>query len=271
MGGTIELNGLSDRYNGQAFVSGLRHMVGDGDWVTAVDIGMSPDWHHENYPTDAKPASGFEPPINGLQIGVVTQLQEDPDGENRIKVKLPVVNDQEDGSWMRLASLDAGDQRGFVFLPEINDEVLVGFINDDPNDPVVLGMLHSSAKPSPLEARDDNHEKGLVTREQMKIIFNDDLKSITIETPNGNKVVISDDEGAINIEDENSNKVVLNSDGVSIESPGDINLKATGDLNLEGLNVNIKASAGLTAEGSSTADFKSSGSTTLKGSIVQIN
>ena len=271
VGGTIELNGLGDRFNGQAFVAGLRHLIGDGDWTTAAEIGMNPDWHHEQYPVEAMPASGFEPPINGLQVGVVTQLQDDPDGENRIKVRLPVVNDQEDGSWMRLASLDAGEQRGFVFLPEIDDEVIVGFINDDPNDPVVLGMLHSSAKPSPLEASDDNHEKGLVTREQMKVIFNDDLKSIAIETPNGNQITISDDEGAISIVDENDNKITLNADGVSIESPSDINIKATGDLNLEGMNVNIKASSSLVAEGSSTADFKSSGSTSLKGSVVQIN
>ncbi|MEZ4823102.1 MAG: phage baseplate assembly protein V [Ignavibacteria bacterium] len=50
------------------------------------------------------------PAVQGLETGIVTDL-EDPEGENRVKVKLPVVSSSEDGIWMRIATLDAGSNR----------------------------------------------------------------------------------------------------------------------------------------------------------------
>ena len=90
-------------------------------------------------------------PVAGLQAGVVTD-NEDPAGEFRVRVRLPLVNDGDDGVWARVASLDAGAERGFFFRPEIGDEVLLGFLDDDPRQPVLLGMLHSSALAAPLRA-----------------------------------------------------------------------------------------------------------------------
>ena len=105
----------------------------------------------------------------------------------------------------------------------------------------------------------------------MKVIFNDDQKSLTIETPAGYKVVLDEDAQSILMEDQHGNKIELNSDGILIESPSKIEIKASQDLNLEGLNVNAKANAQYKAEGSAGAELSSSGSTTVKGSIVQIN
>ena len=132
-------------------------------------------------------------------------------------------------------------------------------------------MLHSSAKPAPLSATDDNHEKGFVTRSGMKMLFNDDKIAYTLETPAGKKVILDEDAGVITIEDENSNVFTLDSDGITMESAGDINIKASGDLNLEGANINIKAQSQLTAEGSSGAEISSGAVTVIKGSQVQIN
>jgi Rhs element Vgr protein len=187
----VELEGMGDRFNGTAFVSGVRHLLGDGDWESIVQIGLPPAWHAETHAIDAPAASGFHPAVAGLQVGVVTQLQDDPDGADRILVRLPLISDADPGVWSRLATLDAGDKRGSVFRPEIGDEVVVGFVNADPHEPVVLGMLHSGAKPAPLAASDDNHEKGLVTRSGMKVVFNDDTPSLTVETPAGNTIVIA--------------------------------------------------------------------------------
>ncbi|HWR82078.1 MAG TPA: type VI secretion system tip protein VgrG [Candidatus Deferrimicrobium sp.] len=275
----VQLAGLGERFNGTAFVSGVRHILGEGDWETTIQLGLHPNWHHERFEVNAPPAAGFHPTINGLHVGVVTQLQNDPEGEDRILVRVPLINADDSGVWSRLATLDAGENRGTVFRPEINDEVIVGFINDDPNEPVVLGMLHSSSKPAPISGSDDNHEKGLVTRSGMKIHFNDETPSTTIETPNGNKIVIDDSEGHIQLTDQTGNTVTMSSDGISMESLGDILLKATGDVKIEGTNTSIKAnaSASLTAtadvkiEGSSGATMKSGGVTEVKGSSVMIN
>ena len=270
-GSIIELSGVGDRFNGNAFVSAVRHQIVDGNWVTDAQFGFNPEWFTETFETSQTQASGLYPAINGLQIGIVTQLQEDPDGDHRILVHLPMIKANEKGVWARIASLDAGENRGAFFRPEIGDEVILGFINDDPGEAVVLGMLNSSAKPAPLTESDDNHEKGFVTRSEMKLLFNDDKKSILIETPGGNKISLSEDEGAITIEDENSNKILMDSSGITIESASNLNIKATGDVNIEGTNINAKAKAQFKAEGSAGAEMSTSGMAVLKGSMVQIN
>ena len=107
--------------------------------------------------------------MHGLQVGIVTELAGDPGKEHRIRVKVPLAGMDEQGVWARVATLDAGDQRGTVFRPEKDDEVVLGFFHDDPAQPVVLGMLHSSAKAPPIEPTDDNDEKGYVSRSKIAL------------------------------------------------------------------------------------------------------
>lgn len=270
-GTILKLQGVGDRFNGKVYVTGVNHHIAEGNWTVDAQFGINPKWFSETYDINPIPAAGLLSGICGLQVGVVSQLEEDPDGENRILVQLPIVNSEEQGIWCRVASLDAGENRGAFFLPEISDEVIVGFINDDPNDAVVLGMLHSSAKPAPLTASDDNHEKGFVTRSEMKVLFDDDKKSISIETPAGKKIVLDEDAGSIVVEDDNSNVITVDDSGIAIESASDINLTASGDVNIEGTNVNITANAQFKAEGAAGVEMSSSATATLKGSLVQIN
>jgi Rhs element Vgr protein len=270
-GVSLTLQGVGNRFNGKIYVTGVRHEIADGNWLVDAQFGLSPTWFSETYDVSEMPGSGIMPSINGLHVGVVSQLESDPDGEDRILVQIPIINAEEQGIWARVATLDAGENRGSFFRPEIGDEVIIGFINDDPNDAVVLGMLHSSAKPAPLVASDDNHEKGIVTRSKMKMIFNDEKISYTLETPAGKKVILDEDANIIKIEDEHSNILTLNSDGITMESAGDIKIKASGDVNLEGKNINVKASAQFKAEGSSGSELKSGAVTVVKGSQVQIN
>ena len=270
-GQLIQLNGVGDRFEGKLFVTGIRHQIAEGLWQTTFQFGINPEWFVQTYNVQQPLSGAMLPAIQGLHIGIVTQLESDPDGEDRILVKIPVINNDEDGIWCRVSTLDAGDKRGTFFRPEISDEVIVGFINNDPRHAVVLGMLNSSAKPAPLTAADDNHEKGYVSRSEMKMIFNDDKKSFTLETPGGNKFIITEDEKKIHLEDQNGNKITMNEDGIKIESIKDIILKAAKDINAEGVNINIKGSAQTKVEGSSGAEVSSGGTTNVKGSIVNIN
>lgn len=270
-GDILTLEGVGNRFNGKIYVTGVRHEIVDGNWLVDAQFGLSPKWFSETYDVSEMPGSGVIPSVSGLHIGVVSQLESDPDGEDRILVQIPIINNEEEGIWARVATLDAGENRGSFFRPEIGDEVIIGFINDDPNDAVVLGMLNSSAKPAPIVASDDNHEKGFVTRSEMKMIFNDDKISYTLETPAGKKLILDEDADVITIEDEHSNVLTLNSDGITMESAGDIKIKASGDINLEGTNINVKASAQFKAEGSSGSELKSGAITVVKGSQVKIN
>ena len=271
-GQMVELGGMGERFNGKAFVAGVRHQMDVNNWETDIEVGLSSEWFTQSYADVTAPrAAGLLPAVGGLQIGLVTKLEGDPQGEDRVQVRIPMISPEEEGVWARVATLDAGENRGTFFRPEIGDEVILGFLNDDPRNPVVLGMVNSSAKPAPLQASDDNNEKGLVTRSEMKVLFNDETKTVTIETPNGNRLEVSDDAGGIMIGDENGNKVVLDSAGIALESAGDITLKASGDLTLEGTNVTASAAAQLKSEGSAGAEISSSGTTTVKGALVQIN
>jgi Rhs element Vgr protein len=278
-GDIIELKGVGERFNGKVIVSEVRQQVGDGNWETDIQFGVKPGWFSTTYDVQQPSAGGLLPPISGLQIGIVTTLEGDPDGEDRIQVRLPIISKDDEGIWARIATLDAGQNRGTFFRPEIGDEVIVGFLNDDPRHPVVLGMCHSSAKPAPEPPSDDNHVKGYVTRSEMKLLFDDDKKIISLETPNGNKMELTEEGKGIKFEDENGNKIVLNNDGILIESAKDIILKAAGDLKTEGVNVELKAQAEFKAEASVSATLKGSATVTvegggqalLKGGIVQIN
>jgi Rhs element Vgr protein len=272
-GHMIELERFGSRFNGRHFVSSVNHQYsGSSAWYTDIVFGLNPEWHVNRFDDiTSKQASGLLPAIHGLQPGVVTAIHDDPDGEFRIRVRLPVIDPQSEGVWARMASPDAGENRGMVFRPEPGDEVIVGCINDDPRDPVILGMLHSSGKPSPVEPVEENNIKGFVTRGELKLLFNDDEKSISLETPGGNLLIISDEKGGLVFEDESGNKVTMSSDGILLESSGDLKLKASGDVVIEGMNVEAKASAAFKAEGGSGADLTSNGQTVVKGSLVAIN
>ncbi len=206
------------------------------------------------------------------------QLESDPEGQDRIRVRIPAIDNNDQGIWTRMASLDAGDSRGAFFRPEIGDEVILGFINDDPRDAVVLGMLHSGAKPAPITAKDTNHEKGFTTRSKMHLSFNDDTKTITIDTPAGNSIKIDEQGMSIEIKDQNSNKITMSSSGISLESPMNIDIKAGVNLSLSaaaslsigGASLGVKADGSLSLEGAA-AKLSGSGITEITGSIVKIN
>jgi Rhs element Vgr protein len=285
-GDLINIGGVGDRFNGKVFVSGVRHEIANGIWNTDVQFGLSNELFAKQPDVSSSPAADMLPSIQGLQIGVVTDLESDPDSQDRIRVRLPIIDENEDGIWARVSTLDAGDNRGTFFRPEIGDEVVVGFLNNDPRHPVVLGMLNSSAKPAPLTASNQNDEKGYVSRSGMKMIFNDADKSLKIETPAGKKVTISEADGVMTLEDENGNKISMDASSVSVESAANMSIKAGGDLTIQATNISLSPSANfsLSAGGASmsagsgsaslsapSVKVEGSGTTTIKGGIVMIN
>lgn len=111
-GQVIKLIGFSKRFNGDVFVTGVRQSYGETIWETDIQFGLPEHWFaQQREDIIEKPAAGIIPGINGLQIGIVMQLENDPDKQHRVKIKLPLV-DNKDGIWARIASLDAGRDRG---------------------------------------------------------------------------------------------------------------------------------------------------------------
>ena len=84
-------------------------------------------------------------------------------------------------------------------------------------------------------------------------------------------MIITEEDKKIHLEDQNGNKITMNEDGISIESSKDLKMKASGDVKIEGTNINIKGSAQTKVEGGSGAEVSSGGTTNVKGSMVNIN
>jgi len=270
-GNTLTLKGLSDRFNGTIFVSGVRHTVRDGQWLTTIHYGLDPAFFAEEMALSAPPASGMLPAVGGLQIGVVSQLEADPLGEDRILVRIPVIDEVQDAVWARWAVPDAGPNRGYCVRPEIGDEVVLGFLNDDPRFPVILGSLYSSQQAAPLPGEDANGKKTWVTRSEMAMSWDDEKVQFSLSTPSGNEITLDEEQGELSLKDMNGNSVTLDKGGISLHAAGDLKLSADGDIKLEGSNINMEAQSNLIAKASSGAELSAGGETTIKGAMVKIN
>ena len=286
-GKILELAGVGQRFNGSVFISSVNHQLRDGNWITSVDFGMAPNWFTESTEVAAPLAAGLTGGATGLHIGVVKKLDADPEAQYKIQVSIPVLEAETDGFWARLGNFYGSNTFGAFFIPEIGDEVILGFFNDDPSHPVILGSLYSSKNKMPYELAAANNTKAIVTRTKMKLEFDEEKKIITLLTPGNNTIVISDDGKSILLQDQNSNKVELNSSGITLDSPKDIVLNAKGKISLTavnnveitaqadvkqtGLNVNCTANVGFVAKGNASAEVSASGTTTIKGAMVMIN
>nr|WP_281170630.1 type VI secretion system tip protein VgrG [Hymenobacter norwichensis] len=269
-GQLIAFTGVGEQWQGQTLVTGVRHHVAGGRWQTKVQFGLRPKASVAQSFRRPLPAAGLLPGVGGLHTGIVTRLSGDPAGEDRIKVRLPLISADHEGLWARLATLDAGHDRGTYFRPEINDEVLVGFVHEDPRYPVVLGMCHSSQKPAPTPPADENHVKGYVSRAKLQLRFDDEQKIVTIQTPAGNKLTLSEEEQAIRLEDQQGNRLVLDRTGIRLESSGDILLQAARDVQMTGQGLRLEAKHEFKAFGMSGAELSSDTTTSVKGSAITV-
>lgn len=187
---------------------------------------------------------------NGILIGIVKSL-EDPENIGRVRVTFPYLGDQQ-SYWARLVTLMAGADRGSRFVPEVEDEVLVAFEQGDPRRPYILGAVWSKTDTPPADdgnPKDNNwrffkSRSGHILRfddtdgsEKVEIIDKDDKHRIIIDT-SGDKIEIICDTGDVSVSAE-SGKVEVKASEVTVESTGNMTLKATGTMTIEGKPVNI--------------------------------
>lgn len=276
-GDVIMLGGVGKRFNGPAFVSAVLHSYSvNSPWYTDINFGYSQEGFAEKYENIVdKPSAGLLPAVNGLVAGIVTDIVDTEGGEFRVRVRIPLIDEGEKGVWARIVSADAGNARGILVRPEKDDEVILGFVNDDPRDPVILGMLYSKKNkvPQKLTPDKDNKMKGWITKGGTEITINDKDQIITVITKGKNSIVIDDKKKSITLEDQTKNKIVMDDKGILLDSPKDITLKATGKVNITGTkDVTAESKSGkLVAKGATGAEVTTSGKAVLKGSIVNIN
>ncbi|TND02431.1 MAG: Rhs element Vgr protein [Bacteroidetes bacterium] len=278
---SVTLEGLGDKFSGDVLVTGIRHELDESGWFTQIQFGLPEEWFSEKYDIHERPSSGIMAPANGLHFGKVLKIDADPAGQYRVQVKLPLI-DPEGKIWARMVHDDAGNKRGHCFWPEVDDEVVVGFMNDDPRYPVILGLLFNKKAVPPIAPAAENKEKGIVTKTGIKILFNDDdgKQTLTMLTPGGNSILIDDGAKGITLKDQNGNTITMNDSGITIKSAGEVKVDATknltlssasGDVSLSGTNIKNEAKAKFSANGNAGAEIQTSAIAILKGSLVKIN
>ena len=293
----IELRGCGTRFNGTAYVSSVRHEVLDGNWWTILGIGLDPNWFAKMVEITEQPASALLPGIRGLQNGTVKQIYEDPLGQFRVEVDVPMFqSDAGTGTvWARWTQPYATSGAGQFFMPEVGDEVVLGFLNEDPRYPVILGSLYSSQRAPAYTPEEKNPIKAIVTKSSLTIEFDDENKVMTLKTPAGNQIILSDEDKGITIQDQNENSIKMNSEGISMQSPSNITINADGEISISGtagvtvsseaevtvsgeatvsvsgLEVSIEGETAFSASAGAEASVSAGGELSLNGAMVMIN
>ena len=212
-------------------------------------------------------ASG--PPIFGLVIAQVTSVK-DPDKLGRVKLKFPWLSDSYESDWARVVQAGAGNQRGFLVLPEVDDEVLVGFEQGDVRWPYVLGGLYNGVdKPKDDSKLIDSgvgkvDRRWFVSRTGHTLSFDDSSGGggILIETGDGNQV-LSFNAQSPRIHVSSSGDVVIEGSGkVTITAGSDMSLEARSSLSLKAPQVSL--------QGDSSVEVKSSATMSVEGATVSV-
>ncbi len=233
VGQTLQMLGVSGKFSGRNIITGIRHQVTAKEWVTLIQIGMDSVWFTSNRDVVDTQAAGLLPGINGLQVGLVEAHAQDPQNDFRVKVNIPAFGRQNGTVWARLASLDAGHQRGTFFRPEVGDEVVVGFLNDDPRQAIILGAMHSAANEPPYPVTAANGQKGIFTRDKYQLLFDEEAGLIQLSTSKDNQLIINETDGEVSIRDVHGNQWTMNKAGISINSATDMKIKVGGDFELQ--------------------------------------
>jgi Rhs element Vgr protein len=287
----ITLQGLGDRFNGDHLVSGVVHDLSEGNWVTEVTIGLSPVWFTEEPDLMAPPAAGLLPGARGLFNGTVKKIYDDPDSQYRILVNIPLFDQNGEGIWARLSNFYSTSGAGAFFLPEVGDEVILGFLNEDPRYPIILGSMYSSSKLKPYkdcEPNQKNSIKAIVSKSLISVEFDDDQKIFTIATPGSNSITLSDKDTKITVKDKTGNTITMSDSGINLKSPKNITIDSDqnvsisgakgvkiqasgGDVEVSGINIKETADSQYSAEGSQIAKINSGAELTLKSAMIMIN
>lgn len=290
-GKAVKIENMGTKVTGSYYVTSVEHTFGEGGpgVTTRFTAGNKAPVALADLlgGRDGAPQWG----TIGLVAGVVTNI-EDPDKAGRVKVKFPSLSSADESAWARVLAPGAGPGRGLEFLPEVNDEVILGFEQGDLRYPVVIGGVWSKKNKPPIaETAATVKMRTIKSRLGHKIEISDGeddaTKSIAITLADGStKLLMAHDKVELQSASGKPLTVKSGSNKVEIDANGGITVKGTkvtidggtGDVEIKGMNVkitaqagvNIKATAQLKAEGA-LANLESSGITVVKGSMVKIN
>lgn len=294
-GAMCEIAGIDENWNGTYYVTSAEHIYRHGHrYITRFTVGGydSSSLLDLMGPARSPAGLGFG---SGVTIGVVTNNRNtDGPDQGTVKLKFPYLSDDVESGWARVATIGAGKDRGIMFMPEVNDEVLVAFEHGDVNRPYVIGGVWNGKDLPPLPRSDDSaamkqRQIASLLGHTLTFVDGDDdaTRNVAIELADGStKVYVGQDKIEIIANDGKPIEVKNDKARVVFTGGGDLQLEAENitvsakkKLKLEGneietsskTNTKIAAGAKLDVTASAPAKVESSAILELKGAMVKVN
>ena len=219
----------------------------------------------------ALPSPKVRMPLAETQMATVLS-NADPQGKGRVRVRMNWQTDGMQTGWVRVMTPDGGSSsdvksnRGFVFIPEVGDQVLLGFRHGDPARPYVLGSLFNGVTGSGGFAA--NHKKSLTTRSGSTVTFDDTAHTILLQTTRANKIFVDELNGTITIS--SAEEVNVKTKNINIEASEDMKINVGKNLELnvgENTNVSIGGDKNVSIGGEKTTSVSQSVETSIGGDL----
>ncbi|MGJ0625055.1 phage baseplate assembly protein V [Xenorhabdus bovienii] len=227
LGDNIQLTGFGSQLDGTASITAVRHRFNRRiDWETTVNIGLQQEY------------LPMLPDAPELHIATVAKYQQDSAALNRIPIILPVLNRPNEFLWARLGKPYASHESGFCFYPEPGDEVIIGFFENDPRYPVILGAMHNPKNKAPLEPSQDNQEKVLVVKKgetQQQLLINGKEKIIQINAGE-NQITLQQDK---DISLTTKKELTLKAQTMNATMDKSLNMSGKNSVEIKGAKINL--------------------------------
>ena len=267
----IENFSFAEQTLGSYIITEITHIIGSGNSYYNTFTALSAT-------VPSLPAPEIPLPVAQTQQAVVVS-NDDPKKQGRVQVKMNWQSGDMKTSWIRVMTPDAGmsdkvsTNRGFVFIPEKDDIVLVGFRHDDPNRPFVMGSLFNGNTGAGGDS--GNKKKSLTTRSGCTITIDDDAGSILITDPSGSKVLLGGDK-TITIDSEE--KITLHSKIIEIhadekiDANGKTEASMTSDkIKIDGTTETAIKSSTVIKENAPTIEAEGKQSVAIKGTMIDVD
>ena len=217
----------------------------------------------------AKITNTYGRPVSGQMSGLVEAIvvdNVDPEQLGRVKVKYPMLPETPESFWARLVMPMAGQERGWMTIPEINDEVLVSFVRGDINNAIIVGSLYNGVDTPPYANEDEeNNLRVFQSRSGHRLTFDDTKGEERIE------LILHNEE--IQVVWDSANKVlsVYSGKDIIIEAKDKISMKCT-DFQLEASNsVNVKAGSDIAIQAGGNLNQEAAGTFSMEAALIKLN
>jgi uncharacterized protein involved in type VI secretion and phage assembly len=193
-------------------------------------------------------------PVYGIVTGTVS-ANNDPEKQGRVQVNINTFEDKHVTKWAPVATMMAGSGRGSLFLPDVDDEVLVAFEHGNLNAPYVVGSIWNG-KSQPPDTEEGggkgNNIRKIRSRSGHEVVFDDSDKKekLEIKTNSGHKIVLDDEPGneKVEIKDKSGNEIVIKTqdNSITIKCSGKITISAKKEVVIDAQAIKLGGSASQT-------------------------